>query len=352
MRSNFSLHVNNDVDSIKFLVLNQNETYCLPLIGISMSNNGFVALFVLLILLSLPGNMAIFTAVFRNGLKDRPVNLLIFIDQLINSVQRYQMSLMHLYILTNINSSLGEYFCHYSPFLHIFGVLNTTLGSVPIAAFRLIAINKPLSRRMKFFIATSLLVTGLMINIFMTWTIGTTAFFDASLFKAVCLGRSEQFAEIMMDYTRSTWLGPIYMVQGTTASLHCVEGIIYIYIFWYIYEQERTVRPMLSEKLFKIRRKRNALSMISQFYIYVIEQMLMFIIFMMTVSKVKPGIWLAIAVQFEFTTRCSVQALASAETRQEFIFLIGYIKRISKADKVGPSTVRNRVGQAPISKVF
>ena len=328
MRSNFSLHVNNDVDSIKFLVLNQDETYYLPLIGISMSNNGFVALFVLLILLSLPGNMAIFTAVFRNGLKDRPVNLLIFIDQLINSVQRYQMSLMHLYILTNINSSLGEYFCHYSPFLHIFGVLNTTLGSVPIAAFRLIAINKPLSRRMKFFIATSLLVTGLMINIFMTWTIGTTAFFDASLFKAVCLGRSEQFAEIMMDYTRSTWVGAFHLVLATITSLNCVEGIIYIFIFRYIYQQEKTVRPLLSEISLKIRRKRNAVSMISQVYIYVIEQLWIIVAFLLTISKVKPGIWFAIFIQFEFATRCTVQALASAETRQELFFLIEYIKRI------------------------
>ena len=333
MRSNFSLHVNNDVDSIKFLVLNQDETYYLPLIGISMSNNGFVALFVLLILLSLPGNMAIFTAVFRNGLKDRPVNLLIFIDQLINSVQRYQMSLMHLYILTNINSSLGEYFCHYSPFLHIFGVLNTTLGSVPIAAFRLIAINKPLSRRMKFFIATSLLVTGLMINIFMTWTIGTTAFFDASLFKAVCLGRSEQFAEIMMDYTRSTWVGAFHLVLATITSLNCVEGIIYIFIFRYIYQQEKTVRPLLSEISLKIRRKRNAVSMISQVYIYVIEQLWIIVAFLLTISKVKPGIWFAIFIQFEFATRCTVQALASTETRQELVFLIGYIKQILKFGK-------------------
>ena len=75
------------------------------------------------------------------------------------------------------------------------------------------------------------------------------------------------------------------------------------------------------------------MSMISQVYIYVIEQMLMIIIFMMTVSEVKPGIWLPIFAQFEFATRCTVQALASAETRQELIFLIGYIKIISMRDK-------------------
>ena len=136
----------------------------------------------------------------------------------------------------------------------------------------------------------------------------------------MCLGRSEQFAEIMMDYTRSSWLGVLHMVLGTTTSLHCVEGIIYIYIFRNIYKQENTVRPLLSEKSFKTRRKRSALSMISQVYIYIIEQVLLIVSFLLTISKVKPGIWLATFMQFEFATRCTVQALASAETRQELFF--------------------------------
>ena len=83
MKSNFSIHVNDGVDSINFLELKQDESYYLPLIGTMVSNNGFVTLFVLIFLLSLPGNIAILTSVFRNGLKNRPMNLLILVDQLI-----------------------------------------------------------------------------------------------------------------------------------------------------------------------------------------------------------------------------------------------------------------------------
>ena len=140
-----------------------------------------------------------------------------------------------------------------------------------------------------------------------------------------------------MDYTRSSWLGVLHMVQGTCTSLHCVEGIIYIYIFRYIYNQEKTVRPLLSKRSLKIRRKRNALSMISQVYIYVIEQSVIIVAFLLTISKVKPGMWLAIFAQFEFATRCTVQALASTETRQELVFLIGYKKRMSRfTNKISP----------------
>ena len=79
MKTNLSIQVNDGVDDIKFLVLNQDETYYVPLIGTTSSNNGFAALVVLTFLLSLPGNIAILAAVFRNGLKNRPVNLVILV---------------------------------------------------------------------------------------------------------------------------------------------------------------------------------------------------------------------------------------------------------------------------------
>ena len=78
-----------------------------------------------LMLLSLPANIAIFTVLFRHGLiKDRPINLLILVDQLINSIQRYQMSAFYQYhYITNGKGLLCKEFCLYLLVFNVFGVL-------------------------------------------------------------------------------------------------------------------------------------------------------------------------------------------------------------------------------------
>ena len=132
------------------------------------------------------------------------------------------------------------------------------------------------------------------------------------------------------------------MILGITAILQLVEGFVYFSIFRHIYRTEKTVRPFLTEKSIKSRRKRNALTMISQFYIYVMEQAFISTLLLMSVKKIgHPGKLFPILVQTEFATRNTVQALASSETRQELISLLRNIRRMcwfSRSNQVAPWT--------------
>ena len=130
------------------------------------------------------------------------------------------------------------------------------------------------------------------------------------------------------------------MILGAIAVLQLVEGFVYFSIFRHIYRAERSVRPFLTENSIKSRRKRNALTMISQFYSYVMEQAFISTLLLMSFNKVEPGIWLPILAQIEFATRNTVQALASSETRQELISLLRNIRRMccwfSRSNRVAP----------------
>ena len=341
MIGNFSFHLNyGNVE--QFCVFSQvGETSYFQLIGTSLSNHRWVALlFLTLLVLSMPGNIAIIATVFKNGLNGRPVNLLILVDQCVNSVQRYQTSFVSQYILIN-GDGLGEPFCEYWRTFIIFGALNTTLGSLPIAVFRLIAISRPLSPWMEHVVAKCLLAACLMANAFMTWAITVTI--PLSYVKAVCMGRNTQFVEVIRDYTSRTtsWPGLAQMIFGATAVLQLVEGFVYFSIFRHIYRAERSVRPFLTERSIKSRRKRNALTMMSQFYNYVMEQAFISSLLLISVNKVELGIWLPILGQIEFATRNTVQALASSETRQELISLLRNIRQMcwfSRSNLVAPLT--------------
>ena len=223
---NFSFH-SNSVRTEQFLLLTQGETLSIRWIDASVTTRFLVALlFLALVLLSLPGNFAIVAAVFRNGLNDRPVNLLILIDQCVNSVQMYQTSLMYQYTLIFKGWALGEDFCRYLHGFGIFGLLNTTLGSLPVAVFRLIVLSctKAVSLKKQHVISRCLLVTCLIANLYMTWIITSLPLTEAGTFKGVCLQRNTQLSKVLVDYIRSndTRAGHGKMILGATAFLQHV----------------------------------------------------------------------------------------------------------------------------------
>ena len=331
---NFSFH-SDSVHTEQFLVYNQSETFDIQWINSSETGRFLLAsLFMTLGLLSLPGNFAIAAAVFRNGLRDRPVNLLILVDQCVSSVQMYQTSFLHQYLLICKGCSLGEYFCSYLQWCKTLGILNTTLGSLPIAVFRLIMLSstQAVSLKKQHVISRCLLMTCLIANSYMTWTIANAPITEVSPYKSMCLQRSRQFTKVLQSYIRSnTSAWPVALtVLGVTAFLQHLKGFVYLVIFWIIYRHEKTVVPFLTERSIKSRRKRNALSMISQVYIYVMEQACLSGLFLISATNKthKIGYWGPILVQLLFASRCTVQALASAEPRQECITLLKKIKGV------------------------
>ena len=167
---NFSFHERAEHIE-QFWVMDQDKTHHIDVDGKFTYSSILLPLVLLtFMLLSLPANIAIFTVLFRHGIiKDRPINLLILVDQLINSIQRYQISAFYQYhYITNGKGVLGTEFCLYLQVVNQFGVLNTSLGSLPIAIFRLIALNKPMNPRVERVLGTCLLVVCLTVNTFMT----------------------------------------------------------------------------------------------------------------------------------------------------------------------------------------
>ena len=105
--SNFSFHGSAADQQIgQFLVTDQGHAYSIHSSGQFSSIVLLQTLLVFLALLSLPGNIAIFATLFKNSFNDRPFNLLILMDQLINTVQRYQMSAFSQYYFITQGSGL------------------------------------------------------------------------------------------------------------------------------------------------------------------------------------------------------------------------------------------------------
>ena len=330
------IHISNDsqeVDHIWMLDIKR-ETIFHEVFGTSTSMPVLMQLlFLTLLLMSLPGNIAIFAAVIRNGLKERPINLLILVDQCVNSVQRYQKSIFYQHFLLTKGVGLGTDVCQHLAAVTIFGILNTTMGSLPIAVFRLAMVTSTRAiscKKQQHVLATCLLIICLLANTIMTILLVNSI--GKTQFMSVCSGTDKDFAEILMTYNMindPTSIWPRNIVW-TIGFLQPIEGSIYFFIFLHTYRHEKTVWPLLTEKSRQCRRKKNALTMICQFYMYVAEQAFIFGIIM--VSKYATHswrlIWFSTFVQAEFAVRCSVQAMACTETRQELTSLLNKVKQI------------------------
>ena len=90
MIGNFSFHVDDGIEVGEFFVLSQgSETSYFQSIGTSLSTRYWLALlFLTLLVLSVPSNIAIVATVIKSDLNNKPVNLLILVDQFVNSVHR------------------------------------------------------------------------------------------------------------------------------------------------------------------------------------------------------------------------------------------------------------------------
>lgn len=303
--------------------------------GSSSSSTFLIGIFLIaVILVSLPGNVAVFAAVFKQGLTNKPLNRLILVDQSITSWFTYQGILYHLFYnftKTPLISVLGPTFCQYFYVGNIYGSLNSILGSLSIAVYRRLVLKGHMSCTQQHYLANGLLVICFVANIFMT-IVYTSSLVLPTFASESCYGYDEEFTHVLTLYTNRKW--PVHLVVFATAAvLQHMEGVIYFDIFLYIYKHDKTVSAFLIEKQVKRRRKRNALTMSSQIYGYLMEQFLIYALILIAFPPSKTEVMaIALLRHADFAIRCSLQALACCETRKELKSLIGFVWRQKMSD--------------------
>ena len=145
----------------------------------------------------------------------------------------------------------------------------------------------------------------------------------------------KDFSKVLKNYT-GMWhvYGILRPMLGVTVFLQQMEGLIYFFIFLHIYKHEKTIKPFLTEKSLKGRRRRNALTLMSQVYYYVIEQAFITCVYLIAINEIDPHLPTGtILLLLEFPIRCSVQAMASTETRQVLKTFLKNIKLTAGFEK-------------------
>ena len=106
-------------------------------------------------------------------------------------------------------------------------------------------------------------------------------------FLGQCNGMDEDFSEVLLSYTISNTGASHthWIVIGVSVFLQHVEGFIYFVIFLHVYRHEKTVVHLLTEKTLKYRRKQNVLTFNSMFYLYVMEQIYIYLFLLKPTTK-------------------------------------------------------------------
>ena len=297
----------------------------------------YIAAFIaLLTIASLPGNVAVFTGIFRNGLMSQPIKGMALVDQLIYSVHIYANAVYFMFTMvtkTPVGSILGPKFCDLYYIVQLFGVLYITLGSLPIAVFRLAIIKRTMSQRLQKALANSLLALCLTGNALMT-IVYTRSPAPGAYVWGHCNGFDVEFGNVLSSYTLgNTWMRHMHsrIIKGTIFFQH-LEGFIYCAIFLDIYNSEKTVRHFLTEKASKARRRRNFLTMNCLICMYAMDQIYMYLLLLKPIKTVRESesgrVWMTSLIHVFFALRCSLQALSSGETRQELKSQLEMFKKL------------------------
>ena len=121
------------------------------------------------------------------------------------------------------------------------------------------------------------------------------------------------------------------IIKGTIFLQH-LEGLIYCAIFLDIYNSEKTVRHLLTEKASRARRRRNFLTMNCLICMYAMDQIYMYLLLLKPIETVRESesirVWMISFIHVFFALRCSLQALSSVETRKQLKSQLEMFKKL------------------------
>ena len=102
-----------------------------------------------------------------------------------------------------------------------------------------------------------------------------------------CFGLPQEFGHILFDYNRDIGPNMLYgwpkMVVLMSATVCATEMMMYIALYYYLYKHDKSMGMILSTKSIKQRYKRNAVALIGQFTQFLIDFVVIIILFASTI---------------------------------------------------------------------
>lgn len=290
----------------------------------------FTVLLALAWLLAMAGKFTIFKMLWQTGFSDRPINVLILFDQILDVITRSVHLPTIVVLVTNkpLAYLIGSSLCPIFVVTVFGGFAFRSLGSLGIAIFRIIYVKGhgivAGNRYMEWTICIILIASnvGGSLILLCLYLMVTS---PRSYLKEMCYGYNSEFLMILLEYTGAvtqTWIHKILI--GILASSQLVIAVLYSILFRHIYKHDQTMTKVLSEQAIKNRNKRNAISSACEMYGYGVE-LLMYLFFIFTASadrfaSLRPHVM--IFWQIEFAIKSTVQVMAGSDTRAIFLKII------------------------------
>lgn len=290
----------------------------------------FIVLLTKAWVLAMAGKYTIFRMIALTGIVDKPINVLILFDQVVDVITR-SVHIPTVFVLVTsrpLADFIGKSICPVFTTTVFSGFAFRAFGPLSIAIFRIIYVkgNGYLvsNKNIEWIVCIVLLSSNIVTSSFLLF-LYTLVTSPRSYLKEMCNGYNSEHLLILLEYTGAltqTWITRAILVVLTSAQV--LIAVLYAILFWHIYKHDKTMEKVLSEQVIKNRKKRNAISCACEMYGYAVE-VLMYTFFMLTASADQFRTLRSHAMilwQFEFAIKSTVQAMAGHDTRNIFLGIL------------------------------
>ena len=282
-------------------------------------------------LIAISGKYAIISTLFRTGIMSRPINILMLVDQIINTMHRSTslwVSILSMVLDNALGYYFGPLFCKiYNGFV-IFGVSYGVIGSFGITLFRVMHLKASLSQ-----ITSNSGWTWTAIKI-LTFTLGfdtllTFGFLHnlegQSYHTTLCNGNSAEFLHILAEYEDLGKSRLKIYVLVTLLIVGNLEAMGYGYFLHHIYTHDKNMTKVLRAQVIKRRHQKTTISFACEMYCYILE--CIGLVALIVCFRVNYGFnYVNFLWQFEFAIKSIVQAMSLSQSRETYIFCIAQMK--------------------------
>ena len=284
--------------------------------------------------IAITAKCSIFNTIFTIGIKSRPINLMIFLDQLCNTLHRSLSILICIWIVVtgrSVSSILGDSACWIYMFLGVFGIHHGTFGNFGITLFRIVSIKCNITPRQGFWwsFAIALSVINMLLSplVGYIWTRSHKS--TRSFYLELCYAHDTSYRTILADYQGlESNLLAINAVLAWAVALHILEFCMYVIIIHHIYMHDKGMTNILTRQAIRNRHKRSAISLACEMYLFVIETTILITLWLTHKTGGNTRNYIGLWWLCEFAFKSTVQALSGMESRDWLVKLFRGFKLV------------------------
>ena len=275
--------------------------------------------------------VSVISTLLKNGLLSRPINTLIFIDQVTSFVSNaFLITVIITVSITNIPmiKFTSRHFCTWLEVISVYGLSYSVIGSWAIATYRILYIRLTDFIKFKFGpwnLMWAFLLPCVINNSIATYNVVYSQR-KSSWQTELCYGRpAEHWHSVLSFYQNPTQ--PHDFSEGIAISVvlvFCImEGIVYVFFFHFLYTHDKQMTKVLGLQEVNRRIKKNCITFSCEMYCFFIELIFFVILFLSGFSwfSVELRRWIVRVRLYFFGIVSLVQTISTESTRGAFFDL-------------------------------